>query len=189
MKQAGVSFTIVPSDLDEANITTAADPAEHVRLLAEAKARDVAGRHPRSWVLGADTIVLSDGVILGKPGSIAEARTMLKRLSGRTHQVLTGYALCCLHEGRFFSESVQTDVRFKTLSDREIEWYIHTKEPFDKAGGYAIQGMGLFIVKSISGSYTNVVGLPVCEVVSFLMKEGLFELTIDIDDCRLTTDD
>jgi septum formation protein len=79
-----------------------------------------------------------------------------------------------LAKERFFSETVQTDVTFKELTDKEIEWYIHTEEPFDKAGAYAIQGLGTFIVKNINGSYTNVVGLPVCEVISFLIQEGVF---------------
>ncbi len=98
---------------------------------------------------------------------------MLRQLSGQTHQVFTGYAILCKTAGKKFSETVKTDVLFKNLSDEEIEWYIRTKEPFDKAGAYAIQGLGTFLVRSINGSYTNVVGLPVCEVFEFLIKEGL----------------
>ena len=101
---------------------------------------------------------------------------MLQRLSGKTHQVLTGYCICSEKENRLFSESVKTDVHFKNLNNDEINWYIQTGEPFDKAGGYAIQGLGTFLVKSISGSYTNVVGLPVCEVIEFLTREGIIEL-------------
>jgi septum formation protein len=109
--------------------------------------------------------------VLGKPASKAEACDMLRRLSGRTHQVLTGYCIC--HRGRaeLFTDTVSTDVLFKTLDNREIEWYVVTGEPFDKAGAYAIQGIGTFLVKSINGSFTNVVGLPVCEVVEFLMRK------------------
>jgi septum formation protein len=98
---------------------------------------------------------------------------MLYRLSGQTHQVLTGYCICCHSAERFFSETVKTDVTFKKLTEEEIEWYIHTDEPFDKAGAYAVQGLGTFLVKSIHGSYTNVVGLPVCEVIEFLIREGV----------------
>jgi septum formation protein len=98
---------------------------------------------------------------------------MLRRLSGQTHQVLTGYAICCRDRGRSFSETVITDVTFKELTAAEIEWYIHTREPFDKAGAYAIQGLGTFLVKRINGSYTNVVGLPVCEVIAFFIREGV----------------
>ena len=122
---------------------------------------------------GADTIVLIDGTILGKPESTADARSMLRRLSGQTHQVLTGYCIRCSARDRRFSETVVTDVSFKKLSDMEIEWYVRTGEPFDKAGAYAIQGIGTFLVKRIDGSYTNVVGLPVCEVIEFLLKEGI----------------
>jgi len=172
LKQAGLSFNVIPADFDESSIAPTG-PANYVRKLAEAKARNVAVRYPRSWVIGADTIVLIGNTILGKPASKAEARTMLHHLSGKTHQVLTGYAILCLAKERSFSETVQTDVCFKELTDKEIEWYIHTEEPFDKAGAYAIQGLGTFIVKSINGSYTNVVGLPVCEVISFLIGEGV----------------
>lgn len=172
LKQAGLSFTVIPADFDESSIAPT-DPARYVRKLAEAKARNVAVRYPRSWVIGADTIVLIGDTILGKPVSKTEARTMLHHLSGKTHQVLTGYAILCLVKERSYSETVKTDVCFKDLTDKEIEWYIHTEEPFDKAGAYAIQGLGTFIVKSINGSYTNVVGLPVCEVISFLIQEGV----------------
>lgn len=172
LKQAGLSFVVIPADFDESSMPPT-EPSLYVRKLAEAKARNVAVKHPQRWVIGADTIVLIGDTILGKPASKREARTMLKRLSGKTHQVLTGYAICCSAKERFFSETVQTDVCFKELTDTEIDWYIHTNEPFDKAGAYAIQGMGTFIVKSINGSYTNVVGLPVCEVISFLIREGV----------------
>jgi septum formation protein len=172
LKQAGLSFAVIPGDFDESSIPPT-EPSHFVRKLAEAKARNVAARYPQSWVIGADTVVLIDNTILGKPASKMKARTMLKHLSGKTHRVLTGYAICCIAKERFFSETVQTDVCFKELTDKEIEWYIHTEEPFDKAGAYAIQGLGTFIVKSINGSYTNVVGLPVCEVISFLIQEGV----------------
>jgi septum formation protein len=153
-------------------------PETYVRVLSEAKADNVSIKFPEKWVVGADTIVLKDDAILGKPGSKAEARAMLKQLSGQTHQVLTGYAICCKAKNRKFSETVKTQVLFKSLTDKEIEWYIHTKEPFDKAGAYAIQGLGTFLVKSINGSYTNVVGLPVCEVIEFFIKEGVLGLNV-----------
>jgi septum formation protein len=98
---------------------------------------------------------------------------MLARLSGKSHQVLTGYCICCRSRQRRHCEVAVTDVCFKHLSIAEIEWYIRTGEPFDKAGAYAIQGIGTFLVKSISGSYTNVVGLPVCEVIEYLIAEGV----------------
>ena len=96
---------------------------------------------------------------------------MLRRLSGRTHQVLTGWCVCRRAGGLLLADTVCTDVVFKELSEDEIRWYIQTGEPFDKAGAYAIQGIGTFLVRRISGSYTNVVGLPVCEVLEFLIRE------------------
>ncbi|MFO7554103.1 MAG: Maf family protein [Desulfobacterales bacterium] len=176
LKQAGLSFSVVPSDIDETRVPISS-PETYVRILSELKADNVSERYPEKWVIGADTIVLKNGAVLGKPASMDEARTMLKQLSGQTHQVLTGYAVCCKAKNRKFSETIKTEVLFKHLTDEEIEWYIHTKEPFDKAGSYAIQGLGTFLVKSIRGSYTNVVGLPVCEVIEFLIKEGIIQIS------------
>ena len=176
LRQAGLSFKVIPSHIDEALVPRAqTSPAEYVLKLAEAKAGDVSKKHPDCWVIGADTIVLLENDILGKPRSKNEARRMLMRLSGKTHQVLTGYAISHGAGGRLFSETVTTLVHFKELAEKEIEWYIHTTEPYDKAGGYAIQELGTFLVKRISGSYTNVVGLPVCEVIDFFYREGLIE--------------
>lgn len=175
LAQAGLTFTVIPSEVDERQVARS-DPDMLVRTLAESKAIDIAEKHPDSWVLGADTIVVIDNQILGKPDSTDAAREMLKRLSGNIHQVFTGYCVCCSHKERLFTDAVKTDVCFKSLSDAEIEWYIGTGEPFDKAGGYGIQGIGSFLVKSIKGSYTNVVGLPLCEVMSFLIGEGVIAL-------------
>lgn len=172
LEQAGLNFSVIPSSIDETRIPLLS-PETYVRIIAEAKADDISKKYPEKWVIGADTIVLKNEDILGKPGSRDEARTMLKQLSGQIHQVLTGYAICCKAKNRMFSETIKTDVLFKNLTHEEIEWYIHTKEPFDKAGSYAIQGLGTFLVKSINGSYTNVVGLPVCEVIEFLIREGV----------------
>jgi septum formation protein len=172
LEQAGLCFTVIPSSVDESAFPPSVSD-DYVRSLAQAKAEDIAARHPAAWVLGADTIVRIGEAILGKPRSREEARNMLRRLSGQTHQVLTGYAICCRDRGRSFSETVITDVTFKELTAAEIEWYIHTREPFDKAGAYAIQGLGTFLVKRIKGSYTNVVGLPVCEVIAFFIREGI----------------
>ena len=144
-------------------------------MLAKAKAMEVAELHPRTWVIGADTIVLVGDAVLGKPDTEAEARWMLKALSGTIHRVLTGYCICCRVEGRSFSETVETKVWFKTLNETEIDWYVSTGEPFDKAGAYAVQGLGSFLVKRIEGSYTSVVGLPVCEVIECLLREGVVQ--------------
>ena len=172
LEQAGLSFAVIPGNVDE-SIVAQETPIEYARELAEAKAREISAKYPESWVIGADTIVVIGKTILGKPASRDEARSMLKRLSGQTHQVYTGFAVCCKARRRLFSKTIRTDVIFKELTEKEIEWYIHTPEPFDKAGAYAIQGLGTFLVKRINGSYTNVVGLPVCEVIEFLIEEGL----------------
>ncbi|MBI5579393.1 MAG: septum formation inhibitor Maf [Deltaproteobacteria bacterium] len=170
LERAGVRFSVIPSEFDESSISMA-PPDDYVRSLATAKAQDIASRYPESWVIGADTVVVAANRVLGKPASTAEARDMLRHLSGRTHQVLTGFCVCRLSETKLFAETARTDVLFKTLTSAEIDWYIQTGEPFDKAGAYAIQGIGTFLVKRIDGSYTNVVGLPVCEVIEILIRE------------------
>lgn len=175
LSQAGIDFDVIPSNFDESSLAIN-EPGLYVRSLSEAKAKDIAGRYPDRWVIGADTIVLIDGRILGKPKGKETARKMLTQLSGQTHQVYTGFTICCVRLSKYFSDAVRTDVTFKQLSADEIEWYIHTDEPFDKAGAYAIQGLGTFLVKSICGSYTNVVGLPVCEVIEHLIREGVIRL-------------
>jgi len=175
LTQAGLNFCVIPSSFDESTVKFSS-PDVYVRRLAEMKAADVSGQYPGSWVIGADTIVYIDATILGKPGSRSEARSMLSRLSGRIHQVFTGYCICRQDTGRLFSDTVRTDVRFKKLTEREIDWYLNSEEPYDKAGAYAIQGIGSFLVKRINGSYTNVVGLPVCEVMEFLISEKVIEL-------------
>ena len=132
------------------------------------KARDVARRLRQGIALGADTVVVIDGAVLGKPANAASARRMLRRLSGRSHRVITAVALCRAGGKAIGSASVVTTVKFKRLSAEEIEWYVGTGEPMDKAGGYGIQGRGGLFVSSIRGSYSNVVGLPIETVHGFL---------------------
>jgi len=175
LEQAGLRFTVIPSPIDESRVAPD-EPAVYVQRLAEAKANDVAQRFPEAWVIGADTIVAAGGRLLGKPASPEEARRMLTRLAGKTHQVYTGFCIRRHSIHATFIDAVCTDVTFKVLSDKEIEWYIRSGEPFDKAGAYAIQGMGTFLVRRISGSYSNVVGLPVCEVIEILIREGIMDL-------------
>jgi septum formation protein len=170
LEQAGLQFTVVPSRFDERAVSMSA-PESYVRKLAENKAEDVAKYYPEHWVIGADTIVLINNQILGKPATRVEAENMLQKLSGKIHQVFTGYCIRCKVREQIHSDAVCTDVQFKQLSNQEIQWYVDTEEPYDKAGGYAIQGLGSFLVKKINGSYTNVVGLPVCEVMEFLIQE------------------
>ena len=175
LEQSGLTFDVIHSDFDEDTVALDS-PDVYVQMLAKAKADAIAQQYPDSWVIGADTIVMIDNRILGKPDGKAAARKMLQHLSGHTHQVFTGFTICCRALHKIHTAAVRTDVTFKALSPNEIEWYIHTDEPFDKAGAYAIQGLGTFLVKSIRGSYTNVVGLPVCEVIEYLLREGVIEL-------------
>jgi len=174
LEQAGLPFVVIPGNFDEESIPLS-KPVTYVKILAREKAGLIAETYPDSWVIGADTVVCIDGTVLGKPRSKKEARRMLNRLGGQTHQVLTGYALIRKTDGKCFTDVVKTDVRFKNLSDEEIEWYLRTREPFDKAGAYAIQGLGTFLVRDIKGSYTNVVGLPVCEIIELLQREGVIQ--------------
>lgn len=176
LEQAGISFDIFPADIKE-KIIDGEKPESYVRRLSREKAEFIADSHPMEWILGADTVVVIDDSLLEKPSSKTQAVAMLKRLSNRTHTVYTGFTLCCLNEDITITRTVATQVTFKRLTDLEIGWYANTNEPFDKAGAYAIQGLGTFLVKSINGSYTNVVGLPVCEVIEILLAQGVITLS------------
>jgi len=172
----GLDVEVVPSKVIE-DFVQAESPREHVIRLAEAKARDVASKYPGRWVVAADTIVYINGCILGKPRCREEALEMLLRLSGQEHRVLTGFSVCRLEKGESDKEAVETLVRVMPLTSAEMEWYVQTGEPFDKAGGYAIQGIGSFMVESIQGSYTNVVGLPLCELIQTLNRLGAITIS------------
>lgn len=155
-------FAVCPADIDEqlpAHVP-ACDAAEY---LAVQKAAAVAGDQPDAIVIGCDTVVVIGEQILGKPADPEDCRRMMRLLSGRTHQVYTGVALQQGERCRHFS--VCTDVRFYTLSETEIDRYIATGEPFDKAGGYGIQGVGALLIEGICGDYYNVVGLPVSRLL------------------------
>lgn len=177
LSQLGINFQVVPSDADE-SLLADETPEAHVIRLSTDKAMTIAGRisQPGRWFIGSDTVVVRDNTILGKPVDAAEASVMLSKLSGRSHRVISGYAVHDRTTGRTISAAVTTRVFFKELTVREIEGYIATGEPFDKAGAYAIQGIGSFMVPKIEGSYTNVVGLPLCEVISALEELGAVEL-------------
>ncbi len=170
LRQAGLSFTVVPSRIDETALPKDT-PKAYVAEAARAKATDVSSLYPENWVISADTVIVHAEHIFGKPQDKKEARWMLSRLSDSVHTVLTGYYICCKVRAESFSGISETEVEFKQMTDGEIDWYIRTGEPFDKAGGYAIQGLGGTLVKRIAGSYTNVVGLPLCEIVSYLTDQ------------------
>ncbi len=176
LQQAGINFCVIDSGFDETLIKKT-DPKTYTKLLAKKKALSVWHNYPNDWVIGADTIVVIDSKILGKPKNRAQAKTMLTSLSGKTHKVITGFTICSKTYNKIISKPVETDVEFKKLTKQEIRWYTNTDEPFDKAGAYAIQGLGTFLVRKINGSYTNVVGLPVCEVIEILLDEGALSFT------------
>ena len=158
---AGVDFTVRVVDVEEI-IPENASPDEVVMSLARQKAQAVADESPDSVVIGSDTVVALDSVILGKPKDEEDAVRMLKALSGRSHTVYTGVALIHGEKNTVFCEA--TEVVFNSLTDEEIRNYVATKEPMDKAGAYGIQGKGCVLVEKIVGDYFNVVGLPVSRV-------------------------
>ena len=167
LTRAGYEFEVAPADIDE-RLLDSETPAAHVRRLARDKAARVARDHPGAIVLGADTVVVIDAVMLGKPTDDADAASMLGRLSGRTHEVLTGVALYSPSNRRCDVES--TRVTFRDLTAAEVAWYVASREPDGKAGAYAIQGRASRFVTRIEGSYANVVGLPVA-LVDHLLRD------------------
>jgi len=165
----GFRFGVRPAKIDES--TRSGESArDYVLRLAVEKARWISAQSPEAIVLGADTAVVLDGEILGKPGGEAEAIRILRMLSGKSHTVLTAIAVCGPMED---AAVVSTRVQFRSLLDEEIDWYVKTQEPFDKAGGYAIQGIGSFLVQEIEGSFSNVVGLPLSETLQMLGRAGM----------------
>lgn len=167
---AGFAFEVAHADIDETPL--AHEPADrYVVRLAEGKARAVAARFPDRAVLGADTTVVVDGDILGKPADAADAAAMLRRLQGRGHEVLTGIALVA--HGRAQVALEATQVSFGPMTDAEIAAYVATGEPMDKAGAYGIQGWAARHVTRVEGSYSNVVGLPVAVVYRLLAGAAL----------------
>jgi septum formation protein len=177
LAQVGIRVQVVPSTADE-TLLEDETPEAHVIRLSCAKAMEVVERSGQvgRWFIGSDTVVVRDDVILGKPADAQGAAAMLSSLAGRSHRVISGYAVHDRQTGRTLSSAVTTRVFFKDLTSWEIEGYIATGEPFDKAGAYAIQGVGAFMVPRIEGSYTNVVGLPLCEVIAALEDLGALEM-------------
>ena len=169
LRQLGLPFKVIPSTLEETD-QSGMEPRRHATYYAREKAKEVAHLYPQKWVLAADTIVIVDEEILGKPLNVKEATAMLSRLSGRSHHVITGVCLLHAQFGVEESQTVETEVFMRNLSTADIEGYIATGEPMDKAGAYGIQGIGGCLVQRIQGSYSNVVGLPLCETVELLRR-------------------
>jgi len=169
LRAAGIPFDVLPVDVDE-RFYPNEKPEHGVARLAEAKAAAAAAIRPDDIVLGADTTVVIRDQPLAKPADAEEAARMLRMLSGRTHEVLTGICLC--HRGRRLVHVEPTRVRMAQLGESEIVWYVSTGEPYDKAGAYAVQGLASRFIEGIDGSYTNVVGLPICNVYELLKELG-----------------
>jgi len=166
----GIRHEVIPADVDE-SVQGRESPAKHAERLAREKAGVVAGRDPKAVAIGADTIVLIDRKILGKPANSVDAGSMLRLLSGRVHTVVTAVAVA---RGKKIASAVEkVSVTFRELSDDEIDAYIATGEPMDKAGAYGIQGYGATIVERIEGDYFAVMGLPLVKLVSLLGEVGV----------------
>ena len=170
LKLLGVEFTIETADIDE-HMDPDLPPQREVSRVAARKAAKIAEKHPDDLVIASDTIVVVDGRILGKPKDEADAFSMLRLLSGRRHEVMTG--LCVRQGARETCETVITAVQFRALSDAEIRAYIETSEPMDKAGAYGIQGRASVFVTGIEGDYFSVMGLPVCRLCQCLRTFGV----------------
>ena len=167
----GITFEVTGADLDE-SAAAGETVEEHVLRLAGQKAWAVSCKNPDAVVLGADTIVVVDDAVLGKPADKTDAARMLGLLSGRAHEVLTGIAVIVPHNENAYAQVVRTTVVMRALNPHEIAAYVATGEPMDKAGAYAVQGMASPFITRIEGSYTNVVGLPTAEVIDLLLMLG-----------------
>lgn len=170
MTEAGYEFDVRPAAIEE-KVDPTQTPANNAMTLALQKARWVASRQKRCFVIGADTLVVLDEKIIGKPTDPDDAERILTRISGRPHQVITGVAVIN-PEGQSFTDATASTVQIKTLTREEIRAYIKTGEPMDKAGAYAIQGQGAFMVVSWSGPFDNIVGLPVDSLRTLLQEAG-----------------
>jgi len=171
LKNIGIIAEIIPANVDEGALL-GLPPERMVTELALLKASDVArSMRGDTYVIGADTVVVCDGSVFGKPRDIDDAKRMLTRLSGKTHSVYTGYCVIHCKSGTSVSKFEKTDVTFREMSEQEIDAYVKTREPMDKAGAYGIQEKGSIFIEKINGDYFNVVGLPVCALSVLFKKE------------------
>jgi septum formation protein len=172
LRELGFSFRRVVPDVDE-RVRRGESPRRYVRRVAEAKAGVVSERYPEDWVVGADTTVVVDGLILGKPADERDARRMLKLLSGRSHQVVSAVVLARFQDRVLRSRIATTRVFVRKLAPEEIRGYVETGEPMDKAGAYGIQGVGSFLISRIEGSFSNVAGFPLEKFFELWNDAGL----------------
>jgi septum formation protein len=172
LEKIGLNFTVDPSDCPEDQHSDL-KPEDLVKVISRKKAAAVASKYPDSIILAADTIGVLRGKIIGKPHTVETARRMLLDLSGKSHRVITGFTIIDSATNKAVTRSVETRVYIKHLSPLEIFNYVKTGEPLDKAGSYAIQGLGSVIVKKIVGDYYNVMGLPLYSLVESLKEFGI----------------
>lgn len=168
----GLRFEVIPSDIPEMH-QKGESPEEYVARLSRQKAETIAAEHGDAWIIAADTTVMLDDVLLEKPADADDAKRMLAAISGRTHTVYTGVTVLSAAREWRDTRVAESEVRMLPLGAREIDWYVSTGEPLDKAGAYAAQGIGGMFIDSIHGSYTNVVGLPLALLFQMLRRAGI----------------
>ena len=168
----GMDFIVDAGEYEE-DMNVRLSPPDLAKFLSRKKAEDVAGRYKNAIIIAADTFIVFKRNVMGKPRDEEEAKTMLGKLSGKTHSVITGFTVIDTETGKRLSRAVETRVSFKRLSAKEIDAYVRSKEPLDKAGAYAIQGLGSVIVRKVEGDYFNVIGLPLSALVECLKRFGI----------------
>jgi len=172
LEQIGLQFEVEPSEYDE-ETALASEPHKMARELSLGKASAAARKHRKAVIIAADTLVVLGERIMGKPHTNAQAREMLRTLNGKTHSVITDFTILDTETGKVLSRLVETKVHMRKVTLKEIDGYVRTKEPLDKAGGYAIQGRGAVLVEKIEGDYSNVVGLPLSALAQSLREFGV----------------
>lgn len=174
LKQLDIKIKTYNSDIDEDKVKLK-KPKAYVKKLSFLKAKKASAKYPNSWILAADTIVVLDNVFLGKPKSKKNAVKMLNMLNNSKHYVYTGFCIFNKKEKTKVLKAVKTIVYFHKVTKEQINWYVDTGEPFGKAGACSIQSIGAFFIKKISGSYSNVIGLPIGKVVKELLKLNIIK--------------
>jgi len=172
LKKTGLNFSICTSDYKE-DINLSLKPRALAKFLSRKKAETVAHKYKNAIIIAADTFIVFKNRLLGKPHTDKEAETMLNMLNGKAHSVITGFTIMDTSSKKILSRSVETKVYFKKLSRKEINAYVRSKEPLDKAGAYAIQGLGSVFIERIDGDFLNVVGLPLLALTESLKKFGI----------------
>lgn len=174
LRQLGLEFEILPSKVDENSISRA-NPRNYVRKLAQLKARTVAKQFKEGVIIGADTMVLVDGHLYGKPKDKEDAIKTLNALDGKVHKVISGVCVINKYSGKSVTKIVTTQVKFRKLNHELINWYVGTGEPFEKAGSYAIQGKGSILIEWVKGDFYNVMGLPLFTLATILEEMNIYD--------------